>query len=109
MKRLRSIAVLLTLAGCKGPTQSADGAKLFNETCARCHAPDGHGDPTAKRTLGVPDMHDPVWQARLTDDDIRRTVREGSTSKKMPPFGTFYSKVQLDALVAHVRGFRRAR
>lgn len=97
--------IALCAAACQSGTRQLDGAKLFGETCAKCHGVDGHGDPTAKAQLGVPDMTDAAWQAKLADDDIRRTVREGSKSKKMPPFGGFYDGAQLDALVAHVRAF----
>jgi hypothetical protein len=52
-------------------------------------------------------MTDRSWQAARSDDDIRRTVREGSRSKKMPPLGAMYTPAQLDAIIAHVRSFRR--
>ena len=52
-------------------------------------------------------MTDPAWQAAHTDDDIRRTVHEGSRSKKMPPFGDVYPPVQLDAIIVRVRSFAR--
>jgi mono/diheme cytochrome c family protein len=113
MGKMRFVPVLALLAAAAACGRERDtrtgGAALFGATCARCHAADGRGDPTAKATLGVPDMTDPAWQARLTDEDIRRTVREGSRSKKMPPFGALYSAAQLEALVAHVRGLARAR
>src|SRR2546421_253322 len=87
------VAVLWALAslvhlGCGRPDggQAAPtGKALFDQTCARCHAPDGKGDLAARAQLGVPDMTDPAWQAAHPDDIIKRTVREGSKSKKMPP------------------------
>jgi mono/diheme cytochrome c family protein len=85
----------------------ADGTALFEQTCARCHGRDGTGDPVAKAQLGVPDMTAPDWQRKHSDDDIRRTVHEGSKSKKMPPFGDLYAPAQLDAIIAHVRSFGR--
>ena len=99
------------LGGCAPPETehgagTGVGKTLFDQTCARCHAADGKGDPTAKAQLGVPDMSDPAWQGVHPDDVIKRTVREGSKSKKMPPFGTIYSDAQLDAIIAYVRTFR---
>lgn len=99
------LAALVAVFGCKAPGGELDGARLFAQTCARCHGPDGHGDPVARAQLGVPDMTDAAWQARLADGDIRRTVVQGSKSKKMPPFDGFYDAAQLDALIAHVRSF----
>jgi mono/diheme cytochrome c family protein len=100
-------AAVLLASGCSGSTDGADGKKLFEATCARCHGPDGTGDPLQKIKLGVPDMTAAAFQRKVTDDDIRRTVREGSKSKKMPSFGTFYEPRQLDALVRYVRALER--
>ena len=102
---------LVAVLGCAPPEAQhgggeAAGKTLFEQTCARCHAVNGKGDPAAKAQLGVPDMTDPAWQAAHPDDLIKRTVKEGSKSKKMPPFGTIYSDPQLDAIIAHVRTFR---
>ena len=92
-----------SLSACNAGTRDLDGHKLFTDTCARCHGPDGRGEAAAKVQLGVPDMTDPRWQEARTDGDIRRTVIEGSRSKKMPPFGSFYNDAQLGALVEQVR------
>jgi mono/diheme cytochrome c family protein len=95
----------LALAACRERGEVKDGRALFGEICARCHGPDGRGDPVAKLQLGVPDMTDPAWQARLTDDDIWITVRKGSRSKKMPGFGDTFTSEQLDSIIKHVRSF----
>ena len=105
---MRFVAFLLLILACNHPDATGgDGSALFDQTCARCHGKDGKGDPVAKAQLGVPDMTDTAWQQKHSDDDIRRTVHEGSRSKKMPPFGDVYSPAQLDAIIAHVRSFRR--
>jgi len=85
----------------------SDGAALFVQTCARCHGVDGRGEEQARRELGVPNMADVAWQAAHPDPLIKRTVHEGSRSKKMPPFGDVYSDAQLDAIIRHIRGLRR--
>jgi mono/diheme cytochrome c family protein len=90
-------------SACNTGARDLDGNKLFTDTCARCHGPDGRGEAAARVQLGVPDMTDPRWQAAHTDGDIRRTVVEGSKSKKMPPFGSFYNDAQLGLLVEQVR------
>jgi mono/diheme cytochrome c family protein len=107
----RCLAILLALLvplplGCGRPTHT-DGKTLFDSTCATCHGRDGHGTPAAKLQLAIPDMNDAAFQTRLSDEDIKRTVREGSKSKKMPPFGDYFTEPQLDALVQYVRGFGR--
>ncbi len=106
------VAVLIALlaTACRGSAgESTDGRALFEQVCARCHGRTGVGDPVQKISLGVPDMTDPAWQAARTDDDIRRTIREGSKSHKMPGFGDFYKPAQLDALARHVRSLAAKR
>lgn len=109
LARVRSLALAVLAFGCADPRlSSTDGKALFEAVCARCHGADGTGDPVEKARLGVPDMTDPRWQASHTDEDIHRTMIEGSKSKKMPAFGkTAFRPEQLDALIRHVRGFRR--
>lgn len=102
------LTALACLAACRGSAgRSTDGRELFEQVCARCHGTDGRGDPVQRINLGVPDMTDPAWQAARTDEDIMRTVREGSKSHKMPGFGDFYQPAQLEALARHVRGLAR--
>ena len=102
------VIILALLASCDDPaTRSTDGKVIFEAICARCHAPDGRGDPVEKARLGVPDMTDPRWQAARTDADIRRTIVEGSTSKKRPAGGhTAFNEAQLTALGAYVSARR---
>lgn len=104
------VLVGLVLPACSRPEEgttksenSIDGKALFDQTCARCHATTGKGYPTAKAQLGVPDMTDPAWQSAHPDELIKRTVRSGSKTGKMPPFGNIYSDAQLDAIIRHVR------
>jgi len=105
MRTIAWVSLLLAcVAACSRPAGDlTDGKALFNQTCARCHGPDGRGDPVAKAQLGVPDMRDAVWQKAHPDELIKRTVHEGSKSKKMPPFGDLYTDAQLDVIIAYVR------
>jgi mono/diheme cytochrome c family protein len=101
----RVVAILGCLAAaCGGGSGGGtDGRALFEATCARCHGNDGRGEEIARIRLGVPDMTQAAFQDRVTDSDIKRTVREGSHSKKMPGFGTYYDDAQLEAIARHVR------
>ena len=102
------MAALLATAACqRSPEPQSDGQRLFQSACVRCHAADGTGDPVQKVRLGVPDMTDPAWQRFRTDEDIKRVIRQGSESRKMPPFGMAFRDEHLDALVRHVRSLNQ--
>lgn len=100
-------ALLLVLLSCSSRASGSDGKKLFDQACARCHGPDGRGDPIQKERLGVPDMTTPDWQQKHSDEDIRNTIIDGSKSKKMPGFNDFFADDQIRAITAYVRGLRR--
>ena len=103
-----TLALVVTLVACeRPPLETQDGKLLFETICARCHGPDGKGEPTAKLRLGVPDMTDPAWQRAHPDDLIRQTVEKGSKSQKMPGFGDYFSDAQLSSIIAHIRTLAR--
>ena len=102
------LVALLCASACDERLSSSDGRTLFLAVCARCHGPDGRGDPIEQARLGVPDMTEPAWQAARSDEDIRKTIVEGSKSKKMPAFGTTsFRPEQIEVLVRYVRGLKR--
>jgi mono/diheme cytochrome c family protein len=105
--RLACLGLVAAAAACGPEPSAADGQVLYAQACARCHAPDGTGDPLQKQRLGVPDMTSAEWQRRTSDGDMKRTIREGSKSRRMPGFGDFFKEPQLDALVKHVRTLGR--
>lgn len=109
MRRLILVLATLATAACSRPdTDTEDGRILFQATCASCHGQDGRGDPIQKARLGVPDMTDPSWQARLSDDGIVMVVRSGSRNGRMPAF-TAFTDAQLRGISAHIRGLAAGR
>jgi mono/diheme cytochrome c family protein len=106
---VRRALLLILLAACRRQVAGgqADGPRVYAEACARCHGPDGVPDPGLRAQLGVKDLTDPELHARLSDDDLRRQIREGSDNKKMPAFNEMLTPEQVDALVAHIRTLRR--
>jgi mono/diheme cytochrome c family protein len=80
------------------------GDELFRTACQRCHGAEGKGGPVGM--LGEPparDFTDPTFQARVSDDDIGRTIRNGR--KGMPAFAAVFTPEQVNVLVARVRRF----
>jgi cytochrome c5 len=49
---------------------STRGQELFTSHCALCHGATGEGS-------SGPDLTNPLWQARISDPDLERTLREG--------------------------------
>jgi mono/diheme cytochrome c family protein len=94
-------------SGCekKAVANSVEGQSLFVSTCARCHGQDGSGGlPLFDGGPAPRNFHDRAFHASHTDEQIKLTIVNGK-GVGMPPFGTTFTNTQLEALVAHVRGF----
>ena len=87
MKGIALIAALLLATGARA-AEAPDGAKLFRQRCALCHAEGGFGASMLGRHRG-PDKALLERRADLTPDIVRLAVRRGTGS--MPPF----SRVEL--------------
>jgi mono/diheme cytochrome c family protein len=99
---------VLALGACNSQVADgqADGAKVFEGACARCHGPNGRPDPGMVAKLGVKDLTQPALQARLSDADIRQQILKGSKNKQMPSFDGALTEPQIDAVIAHVRSLK---
>lgn len=89
-------------------------AAKYEAVCARCHGLDGKGEPALDGQGGMaprPDFTDPAWQARTSDEQIRRIVLEGGAalgrSRDMPAWRGFFDEDELDDLVRKIRAFGR--
>jgi mono/diheme cytochrome c family protein len=80
----------------------ADGQKLFDATCAKCHGADGTGNTTVGKAVGAKDLSSPEAR-KLTDAEVRAQIDQGKGN--MPPFGGTLNKAQIDSLVQIVREF----
>jgi mono/diheme cytochrome c family protein len=93
--------------GCKrsGPPDSrAEGKRLFDATCAKCHGSDGRGGaPSAEGQPAPRNFRDAAFQSGRTDEQLRDVIRGGKGP--MPPFGALFNDDELTLLVAYVRGF----
>jgi mono/diheme cytochrome c family protein len=96
-----------------GPRTSSghddETAKLFRSQCVTCHGADGKGQTTIGKQLGMKDWKDGKTLKALTDDQIRKTIREGikgsDGKERMPPFKKL-TDGQVGALIRHVRSFQ---
>ncbi len=87
----------------------AIGEPLYERYCAACHGINGRGNgPAAAALRPQPiDMTEPVWQQGVSDDYLRRIIRDGGTavgrSPQMAPWGFALDDQGLDDMVAYIR------
>jgi len=98
---LRQLLILVLLAG-PGISQAIaapDGAALFARNCAACHGSTGNGG------IGVP-LALPSFQASISDDYLRKTIRLGRPGRVMPSFSNLKPD-EVDAIVSYVRAWNK--
>jgi putative heme-binding domain-containing protein len=71
-----------------------DGARVFRQSCANCHGPDGNEIP------GI-DLGRGVFKAAKTDEDLVAVIRKGVPGTPMP--ATNMSEEQAKKVVAYLR------
>jgi mono/diheme cytochrome c family protein len=79
---------------------AADGQKLFETNCAKCHGPDGSGNTAIGKAVGAKDLRS-AEAKKLTDAEIYTQIDQGKGN--MPPFGDSLGKAKVNDLVAYVR------
>lgn len=83
-------------------SRSADtnlGIRVFQQQCSMCHGNDGKG----LRSVGTPDFTDPQVQARLTDEAILNTIRNGKPGTDMPAWAGRLSDAEIRAVASTIR------
>jgi mono/diheme cytochrome c family protein len=93
MKRLFVVAALLAAS-----VASADGKATFGSKCAACHGPDGKGQTTMGKKLGVKDL----TVTKLTSEEMEAVVTKGRG--KMTPFGGKLTPAEIHDVAAFVKG-----
>lgn len=92
-------------AGCTRSEAAPAKTREPFAACARCHGWQGGGGLALSDGGPTPrNFRDPAFQASRTDDQIKRTIRNG-TGTGMPAFGGTFDDAELDALVAKIRSF----
>jgi mono/diheme cytochrome c family protein len=113
---LFAAAGLIALGSLSTPsTVSAgeDGKTTFNTYCTACHGESGQGDGPAAAALdpkpaafGSPGFFD-----SRPDDHLRKVIKEGGPavdkSPLMAPWGAVLSDAQIDAIIVHIKTFKK--
>ena len=112
MKTSRFVAVsfVVTLAGAALAAYAADASANWTEHCAKCHGPDGKGQTKMGKKLGLRDLTDAAVQAKFTDADALKSMKEGIKDKDgkvtMKPVENV-SEGEMKALVGHTRSLKK--
>ena len=90
--------------------RAGDAKALYAKDCAKCHGEDGKGQTKMGQKLGIKDYSDAKVQAALTDDQIKKAIKEGVTDKEgkvvmKPTEGLTDDEIK--ALVAKVRSLKK--
>jgi len=109
MKLPRHIAAL-ALATAALSTYGADAAANWTAQCAKCHGPDGKGDTKMGHKLDIADLTDPKMQAKFTDDDAFKAMKNGrtdATGKTTMKAIEGLSDDEMKALIPYVRALKK--
>ena len=109
MKKLLAITLALTLSAAW--SVRADDAKTnYDAKCAKCHGDDGKGQKAMGKKLGCKDWTDAAVQAKFTDDDATKAMKDGfkdADGKTLMKPTEGLSDDDIKALVAYVRAFKK--
>jgi mono/diheme cytochrome c family protein len=112
MKRLPLLAALTAMVALPcHPARAASAADNFEKHCTGCHGADGKAQTRIGRKAGAKDLTDKANQAKLSDAEIFKTVKQGRFTpkgeEKMEAFGDRLSDPEITAIVAYVRQFAK--
>lgn len=104
MKHARVAAIALAgLAACGNPAADIkDAPQVFAKMCVSCHGENGKPTASMVARLGVRDLTDPDFRARVTPAVVEKQLRGGSKSKLMPSFVGVLTDEQITGLSAYV-------
>ena len=103
------LAAALLAAGLAAAALSAP--QNFEKHCADCHGADGKAQTRLGRKSGAKDLTDKKAMAKLSDDEVFKTIKFGRKNtkgeEKMEAFGDGLSDPEITALVAFLRGLAK--
>jgi mono/diheme cytochrome c family protein len=87
------------------PKSIADGASMYNRSCASCHGRTGAGDGPAAKQLNPPpsNLVDSEWKHGTTDAEIFAVVRSGVPKTAMKGFASKMTEHEIWDVINYVR------
>ena len=101
--------LVLALASAALTTYGADAATNWSDQCAKCHGADGKGETKMGKKLGIANLTDAAVQAKFTDADIVKSIKEGVKDKdgKLSMKPIELTDDEMKALVPVVRALKK--
>jgi mono/diheme cytochrome c family protein len=102
-------AASLAAAGETAPPAARTGQRIFLDSCAACHGPDGKGRSRSRVGFdqALPDFTDPSFASREPSADWEGIVRNGGPSRGfseiMPSFRDALTPEEIAAAVGHIK------
>ncbi len=107
----KTIEFVIWLLVCCALCASAAGPKHnWDLHCAQCHGTDGKGKTKMGEKLGVKDLTDPALQAKVSDEDMVKTIKNGVRSggmTRMKAYGDVLTDEEIRQLVKLIRSFKK--
>lgn len=107
MKRLTTFAFMLACTFGSLDAAEAGAQQNYKHHCSSCHGPDGKAQTRLGKKSGAKDISDKAAIAKLSDDELFKTIKEGRKNakgeEKMEPFGDDLSDKEIADLVGYVR------
>jgi mono/diheme cytochrome c family protein len=101
------VAAILTLGFAPVLEAAPTARENYKKHCTVCHGADGKAQTRLGRKSGAKDISDQAALAKLTDDAVFKTIKDGRKNdkgeEKMEPFGDDMSDAEITELVAFVR------
>jgi len=107
---VRLSAVILLSLAVPALTFAAEAKANWSQYCSRCHGADGTGQTKIGKKLDLKDYSNADVQAKMTDDEMLKTIIEGVTKdgkERMAPYKEKLSADEAKALVGYVRSFKK--
>ncbi len=103
------LVAALPVAG--GAAAALSAPQNFEKHCADCHGADGKSQTRLGRKSGAKDLTDKKAMAKLSDDEVFKTIKFGRKNskgeEKMEAFGDGLSDPEITALVTFLRGLAK--
>jgi mono/diheme cytochrome c family protein len=98
------------LMACAVPATAQDGAAIYKNKCASCHAADGSGKTAAGKKLESPDLRAKEF-VEMSDKDMFESIGRGTKHRNYPHsfLYTGLNESQVRAMVSYIRGLQQSR